>query len=357
MPKEPLRIGVFVCDCGLNIAGSVDTEAVRVHAATLPDVVVAVGNKYTCADPGQQEIKRHIQEHNLNRVVVASCSPRLHEPTFRNCIREAGLNPYLLEMANIREHCSWVHTDRRQATEKAKDLIRLLVEKVRRNAPLEEIRVPVTQRVMVVGAGIAGIQAALDVAAAGYEVVLVEREPSIGGHMAMLDETFPTLDCSQCILTPRMVEVMQSDRITLHSYTEVEQVEGYVGNFQVQLRTKARSVDMSKCTGCGDCWNNCLARNRITIPEPKSVRDQLDPEMLASLGAFLKPDNGRPVALIGVLQQIQKTYGYLPEEALRYVSEQMNVRLSRTYALATFYKIFSLEPRGRHLIRVCTGTA
>ena len=197
MPKEALRIGVFVCDCGLNIAGSVDTEAVREYAATLPDVAVAVGNKYTCADPGQQEIKRHIEEHRLNRVVVASCSPRLHEPTFRNCIREAGLNPYLLEMANIREHCSWVHLyDREGATRKAKNIVGVAVARARWLYPQDEEQLPVTDAALVIGGGVSGIQAALDLADAGHPVTLVEKEPSIGGIMARLDKTYPTMDCS-----------------------------------------------------------------------------------------------------------------------------------------------------------------
>ena len=195
--KEPLRIGVFVCDCGLNIAGSVDTESVREFAATLPDVAVAVRNKYTCADPGQQEIKRYIHEHNLNRVVVASCSPRLHEPTFRNCVSEAGLNPYLLEMANIREQCSWVHLhDRGAATRKAKDIVNVAVARARWLYPQDEERLPVTDAALVIGGGVAGIQAALDLADAGHPVYLVEKEPSIGGIMAQLDKTYPTMDCS-----------------------------------------------------------------------------------------------------------------------------------------------------------------
>ncbi len=195
--QEALRIGVFVCDCGLNIAGSVDTEAVREYAATLPDVAVAVGNKYTCADPGQQEIKKHIQEHNLNRVVVASCSPRLHEPTFRHCISEAGLNPYLLEMANIREHCSWVHLhDRESATRKAKAIVNAAVARARWLFPQDEEQLPMTDAALIIGGGISGIQAALDLADAGHPVYLVEKEPSIGGIMAQLDKTYPTMDCS-----------------------------------------------------------------------------------------------------------------------------------------------------------------
>ena len=191
------RIGVFVCDCGLNIAGVVDTEAVREYAGTLPDVAVAVRNRYTCADPGQQEIKKTILEHNLDRVVVASCSPRLHEPTFRHCVSEAGLNPYLFTMANIREHCSWVHLqDREAATRKAKDIVRTAVARARWLRPQVEERLPVTDAALVIGGGVTGIQAALDLADAGHQVYLVEREPSIGGIMARLDKTYPTMDCS-----------------------------------------------------------------------------------------------------------------------------------------------------------------
>jgi heterodisulfide reductase subunit A len=195
--KEPLRVGVFVCDCGSNIAGSVDTQALREYAETLPNVAVAVRNKYTCADPGQQEIRRTVQEHNLNRVVVASCSPRLHEPTFRHCISEAGLNPYLLEMANIREHCSWVHLhDREAATRKAQDIVRVAVARARWLYPQDEERLPVTDAALIIGGGVSGIQAALDLADAGHHVYLVEKEPSIGGIMAQLDKTYPTMDCS-----------------------------------------------------------------------------------------------------------------------------------------------------------------
>ncbi|MDH7489958.1 MAG: FAD-dependent oxidoreductase [Anaerolineae bacterium] len=197
MPREELRIGVFVCDCGTNIAGSVDTEQVRAFAATLGDVVVAARNKYTCSDPGQQEIKRLVVEHGLNRVVVASCSPRLHEPTFRACIQSVGLNPYLLEMANIREHCSWVHFREPQlATEKAKDIVKAAVARARWLYPQDEEHIPVTDAALVIGGGVAGIQAALDLADAGHQVYLVERKPSIGGIMAQLDKTYPTMDCS-----------------------------------------------------------------------------------------------------------------------------------------------------------------
>ena len=197
LDEEKVRIGVFVCDCGLNIAGAVDTDEVRRFAEGLPDVVVVVGNKYTCADPGQEEIKKHIHEHKLNRVVVAACTPLLHEPTFRACITEAGLNPYLLEIANIREQVSWVHPhDKEAATAKAKDAVKMAVARAHYLLPEQEISIPVTDAALVIGGGIAGIQAALDLADSGHQVYLVERQPSIGGIMAQLDKTFPTMDCS-----------------------------------------------------------------------------------------------------------------------------------------------------------------
>ena len=351
------RIGVFICWCGANIAEMVDSGDVAEYAGGLPGVVVSKDYRYMCSDPGQRIMTDAIQEDNLTGVVVASCSPRMHEATFRKTAAIVGLNPYMLEMANIREHCSWAHTDRGEATQKAKDLVRMMVEKVRRNLPLEPVRVPVTQRVMVIGAGIAGIQAALDVAAAGHEVVLVEREPSVGGHMAQLDETFPTLDCSQCILTPRMVDIMQSDKIKLYTYAEIDEVGGYIGNFEVKVRKKARSVDIDKCTGCGDCYNYCLSRNKIRIPVTVSVADRLEPDMKETLDDILEPAIGRRGVLLGVLQDVQDAYNYLPADALRYVSEKLSTPFSQIYGVARFYNAFTLEPRGKHIIRVCQGTA
>ncbi len=197
MPSEAPRIGVFVCDCGLNIAGTVDTAAVAEWATTLPDVTCVVRNKYTCADPGQNEIKKAIVNHKLNRVVVASCSPRMHEPTFRTCVADVGLNPYLMEMANLREHCSWVHAgEKDKATEKAKDLIRSAVARSRFLSAQQELTLPVTKAAMVIGGGVTGIQTALDLADSGHQVFLVEKEATIGGIMAALDKTYPTMDCS-----------------------------------------------------------------------------------------------------------------------------------------------------------------
>ncbi len=251
------RIGVFTCWCGENIARSVDVEAVSAAVGELPGVACSVNYKYMCSDPGQALVRAKIESERLDGVVIASCSPHMHLRTFRTAAAAVGLNPYLVEMANIREHCSWVHHDRAAATAKAIDLIRMAVAKARWDEPLEPIRVPVTRRALVIGGGVAGIQAALDIADSGYEVVMVEREPSIGGKMAGLSETFPTLDCSQCILTPRMVEVGQHPRIRLYSYSEVESVEGFIGNFTVTVRRKARYVDTERCTGCGECWHSC----------------------------------------------------------------------------------------------------
>jgi len=255
------RIGVFVCHCGENIAGTVDCAKVAAASAKLPGVVHNVDYKYMCSDPGQNLIKEAIREKKLTGVVVAACSPRMHEPTFRSACQEAGLNGYLCEMANIREHCSWVHQKTPETTDKAIDLVRIQVAKVRRNHPLEPIRVPVTKRALVIGGGIAGIQAALDIANAGHPVILVERLPSLGGHMSQLSETFPTLDCSQCILTPRMVEVARHPLITVHTYAELESLAGFVGNFKARIRRKARSIDEKACTGCGLCIRKCPTKN------------------------------------------------------------------------------------------------
>ena len=256
-PEEDIRIGVYVCHCGLNIAGSVDVEEVARFAAALPHVVVSKDNRYTCSDQGQELIKSDIREHKLNRVVVASCSPRLHEPTFRRACEEAGLNKYLFEMANIREQCSWVHLyDKEKATEKAKDLVRMAVAKAALLEPEEESEIPIIKKAMVIGGGVAGSQAALDLADTGYQVYLVEKEPSIGGRMAQLDKTFPTMDCSICILAPKMSDVGRHPNIELLTNSEVTEVKGYIGNFRVKVLKKPRYVT-EECTACGDCAREC----------------------------------------------------------------------------------------------------
>jgi heterodisulfide reductase subunit A len=253
---EP-RIGVYICHCGSNIAGTVDVSEVSRFARDLDSVVVARDYKFMCSEPGQNLIKEDIKGLGLNRIVVASCSPILHEPTFRRVCQEAGLNPYLFQMANIREQCSWVTEDHAEATGKAKALVSGAVRRAYYHQPLEVRQVPINPNTLVVGGGIAGIQAALKIANSGHKVYLVERTPSIGGHMAQLDKTFPTLDCSACILTPKMTLVGSHPHIELMTYSEVTEVSGYVGNFKVKIRKKARYVDQNKCTGCGLCQEKC----------------------------------------------------------------------------------------------------
>ena len=255
--EEP-KIGVYVCHCGINIGGVIDVEAVKDYAATLPNVALAKEYKYYCSDPGQEEIQKDIKELGLNRVVVAACSPRLHEPTFRRCVREAGLNPYLFEFANIREHDSWVHMNQpEEATEKAKDLVRMAVAKSRLLEALESETVSVDNKAMVIGGGVAGIQSALDLADMGFKTYMVEKEPTIGGRMAQLDKTFPTLDCSMCILAPKMVDVGKHENIELMTYAEVKEVDGYIGNFKVKVEKKPRYIDEDLCVGCGSCVDVC----------------------------------------------------------------------------------------------------
>lgn len=251
------RIGVFICHCGINISSTVDVEKLAKKLKEYPGVVFVTTYKYMCSHPGQELIEESIEEHSLDAVVIAACSPTLHEVTFRNVTKKAGLNPYQCEIANIREQCSWVHKDKDIATEKAARIIRSVIEKDKFNEDLESIKVDVKRKALVIGGGIAGIQAALDIAEAGYPVVLVERDSSIGGHMAQLSETFPTLDCSQCILTPKMVEASNNPNIELLTYSEVKNIEGYVGNFTVTIEQKAKGVDWEVCTGCGQCSEVC----------------------------------------------------------------------------------------------------
>ena len=253
-----VRVGVYVCHCGTNIAGTIDVRSVAEYAATLPGVALAREYKYMCSDPGQELIRQDIGEHHLDRIVVAACSPCLHEKTFRHATEQGGLNPYYFHMVNVREHDSWVHVDKKAATEKAKDLIRAAVRRVRLHRPLERRQVPIKPDVLVVGGGIAGIHAALTLASAGKHVYLVEREPTIGGHMAQFDKTFPTLDCAACILTPKMTAVKMHPNITLWTLSEVSRVEGYVGNYTVTVKRKPRYVLEDLCVGCLECIEACV---------------------------------------------------------------------------------------------------
>ena len=258
-PNKP-KVGVYVCHCGTNISSMVDVEGVRDWAKERlgeDGVVISRDYKFMCSSLGQELIEKDIKELGLDRVVVAACSPHLHEKTFRTASERAGLNPYLTELVSIREQVSWVHTDKAAATEKAKSLVAGTVERVIQNQSLEKLKVPINANTLVVGGGIAGIQAALEIANAGFHVYLVEREPSIGGHMAQFDKTFPTLDCSACILTPRMVEAGNNPNITLLTWSEVMSVSGFVGSFNVTIKKKARYVNEELCTGCGICVEKC----------------------------------------------------------------------------------------------------
>jgi heterodisulfide reductase subunit A len=280
------RIGVYVCHCGSNIAGVIDVGDLAAFARGLPGVVLARHYKYMCSDPGQELVKRDIAQHRLNRIVVAACSPLLHEKTFRRAAEDAGLNPFLVQMANIREHVAWVTEDKRLADAKAKAQLAAAVRRVAGHESLQRKSVPITARVLVVGGGIAGIQAALTLADAGKEVILVEREPTIGGHMAMFDKTFPTLDCAACILTPKMTAVKEQPKIKLLTYSEVEAVEGSVGSYRVKVLRRARYVKEDLCVGCMKCIEECVfkagkipnafdqglgMRKPIYIPFPQAV--------------------------------------------------------------------------------------
>jgi len=298
---ENVKIGVYVCHCGANIGGTIDVPGVAEFAKGLPNVAVSRDYKYACSDPGQQMIRDDIKNLKLNRVVVASCSPLMHEETFRKCCSDAGLNPFFFQMVNIREHASWVHQqDKAKATEKAKDLVRAAVLRVADHEPLMKKRIPVNPSVLVVGGGIAGIHAALTIGNAGKKVYLVEREPTIGGHMAMLDKTFPTLDCAACILTPKMTSVGKHPNITLWSYSDVVKVDGYVGNYKVTVRRKPRYVIEERCIGCLQCISSCVfkdakfpnafdqnmgKRKPVYIPFPQAVpmKVLVDPETCLTL--------------------------------------------------------------------------
>jgi len=263
------RIGVYVCHCGTNIAKTVDVKAVVKFAESLPNVALAREYKFMCSDPGQGLIEKDIKDEKLDRIVVASCSPLMHEHTFRKACERAGLNRYLFQMANIREQVSWVHTDPRKATQKAKGLLSAAVRKAELLEPLPPREVEINPNTVVIGGGIGGITAALTIADSGNKVYLIEHESSVGGHMAQFDKTFPTLDCAACILTPKMVSVGQHRNIELISFADVVDVSGFVGNFKVKVQKRPRYVDEDACTGCGACWAACPS---VTTPRRRIVR-------------------------------------------------------------------------------------
>lgn len=309
--KENVRIGFYVCHCGHNIAATVDCPEVAKYVGQLPNVALSRDYKYMCSDPGQELIQKDIKEFKLNRIVVASCSPLLHEHTFRAATEAGGLNPFFFHMVNIREHDSWVHTDREKATEKAKALAHAAIKRVARHSALEVKKVSIHPDVLVVGGGIAGIHAAMTLANAGKKVYLVERDASIGGHMAKFDKTFPTLDCAACILTPKMSEVGNHPNITLWTYSDVTKVDGYVGNFTIQVKRKPRYINEDLCTGCQECISHCVfkepkfadefneglgKRKPVYIPFPQATPQVvlIDPEVCLNFKRGKNPD-GSPV--------------------------------------------------------------
>jgi len=298
--NESPRIGFYICHCGTNIASMVDVSAVSDKIAKLPNVIVSRNYKYMCSDPGQELIQKDIAEHKLNRIVVAACSPLLHEPTFRKAVSKAGLSPFMFHMVNVREHNAWVHENRADATQKALELSRAGVRRVSFHKPLDVKKVQINPNVLILGGGIAGIHAALTLAKAGKHVYLVEREPTIGGHMAKFDKTFPTLDCAACVLTPKMSAVKSNPNITLWTYSEVINVDGFVGNYKITVKRKPRYIIEDLCTGCLECIESCIykepkfkdefnmglgKRKPVYIPFPQAVPSVvvIDPETCIEL--------------------------------------------------------------------------
>ncbi len=338
------KVGIYVCHCGSNIAGTVDCEEVaRWAGQNIKDVAVARDYKFMCSSLGQQLIEDDIKKEGLTRVVVAACSPHLHEKTFRRACQNAGLNPYLCHMTNVREHVSWVNNDKKAGTEKVKSLVSAAAERVKHQQPLEPFFVKVNPATLVIGGGIAGLQATLELADAGYPVYLVEREPSIGGHMAQFDKTFPTLDCSACILTPKMSEVGQHENVTMFTYSELEEVSGSVGSFKVKIRKRARYVDYDKCTGCGICVEKC----------PRKVVDDAFEAGLGYRKAIYTPFP-QAVPRVPVIDTANCTYfqsgkckvcsKVCPTDAVRYDQQDEIVELEvGNIVLATGWKLFDCK--------------
>jgi heterodisulfide reductase subunit A len=346
------RIGVYVCHCGINIAATVDSKAVAEFAATLPHVVVARDYLYMCSDPGQDMIQQDMRDYDLNRVVVASCSPLMHEPTFRTVVQEVGVNPYYFEMANIREQCSWVHTDRKVGTEKAKEIVAGVVAKAALLEPLEERQVDVIPTALVIGGGIAGLEAALDIADAGYQTYLVERQPSLGGRMAQLNKTFPRMEDAGALVVSEMERALAHPNVEVLAYSEVVDVEGYIGNFEVTVRRKPRFVDADKCTACNKCAEACVLAGQIAdefqmglgqraaiyrlFPEALPSSYTVDPAhcLLLTEGVCeTQPgEDGPPCALA------------CPEDAVDFGQEEQEVTLKvGTLIIATGYDPFNPE--------------
>ena len=302
-------------------------------------------------------IKDTIREKGLDRIIVASCSPVHHGAIFSGCIQDAGLNPYMWDMANIREQCSWVHHDPGLATEKAYAIIKGAINRVRLHEPIGSAKVPMVQDVLVIGAGITGIHTAIELGDKGFKVALIEKDAAIGGNMVKLDRTLPTDDCSMCTISPILNEVSAHENVEIYTMSEVTELKGRPGEFYATVHRRPRFIDEEKCTGCGDCATNCLVSNIIQLRETESVTNKLDPEMRQRLDEILDKYTAEEMSLIPILQDINDEFNYLPKLALKYISERLDVSLGQIYHVATFYNAFSLTPRGEHLIKVCLGTA
>ena len=342
------KLGVFICHCGVNIAGTVDVKSVAEKMGKVEDVAHSTDYIYMCSEPGQQIIREAIREKGLGGVVVACCSPSMHENTFRKAVKSQGMNPYHCEIANIREQCSWVHQkEKEEATRKAAEIIRATLEKVRRNESLEAIAMAINRRVLVIGGGIAGITASLDLADGGYEVILLERAPALGGHMAQLSKTFPDFDPAADGLISKALEVERHPSIDLHCSSELEDVKGYVGNFDLVIRERATFVDWGRCNGCGLCIDNCPAEYDSQFERGMGARKAID---------RLYPDSvpNKPVIdrehcryfLDGSCRRCEET---CPEKAIHFEEEDKRIE-ERVGAIvvATGYDLYPKEKLGEY---------
>ena len=342
------KLGVFICHCGVNIAGSVDVKSVAEKMGKVQNVVHSTDYIYMCSDPGQQLIREAIQEKGLEGVVVACCSPSMHENTFRKAVKSQGMNPYCCEIANIREQCSWVHQrEKQKATEKAEQIILSTLEKVRKNEPLEAISVAIDRKVLVIGGGITGMTAALDLANGGYEVILIEREGALGGHMAQLSKTFPELDPALSSLLTRTMEVEKHPKIHLYCYSELEDVKGYVGNFDLVIHKKATYVDWEKCNGCGLCIEHCPAEYVSTFERGLGMQkaiDRLYPQSVPNR-PILQKDRCR-YFIDGSCRKCEEV---CPEKAIRFNQEGEHVKQKvGAIVVATGYELYPMEQLGEY---------
>ena len=342
------KLGVFICHCGANIAGTVDVKSVAEKMGKVEDVAHSTDYIYMCSEPGQQIIREAIREKGLEGVVVACCSPSMHENTFRKAVRSQGMNPYLCEIANIREQCSWVHQkEKEEATRKAGEIILATLEKVRKNEMLEAIAVPINRRALVIGGGIAGMTAALDLGDGGYEVVLVERESSLGGHMAQLSRTFPDLDPAFEGLHAKALEVEKHPKINLYCHSELQDIKGYVGNFDLALRRKATSVNREKCTGCGICIKNCPVEYVSPFERGLGMRKAIDTLYAQSVPA--RPVIDRSQCLFFRDKSCRRCEETCPEGAIDFGQQDERVE-ERVGAIvvATGYDLYPKEQLGEY---------